>query len=408
MMVEETLSLCDTKFLINSKLNSGYEKKSRSIICSPSASFAAVYPVVNRYILQYCDLQDSRGGKVRELLDVKTIVTNPYRRCVGGFGRNINIFFLLAEAMWIAAGHKDVEFLTIFNKRMAEFSDDGVVFHAPYGWRLRHWGVPSEGCAVNQGLDQVTAAVRFLAEDPDTRQVVMSIWNPDLDLGAVTKDKPCNDMVMLKIREGKLITTIQNRSNDLHWGLPTNIFQFSFLTELMSICLGISLGVQTHNSQSLHIYEWNEIAKNMDNEYVKSISRTTLYALAVSYKMDFAFESEVPVNRMRELTGFLDEIIRRFTCHAHNEEMSDEAGYESYLQDKSSYFWAVYEMLKTYIVYKKVLKEYSKDEAIQIAVERLKAIVKVLGKEFANWDYMMLANNFFNARMSNSNSIELL
>ena len=270
MMVEETLSLCDTKFLINSKLNSGYEKKSRTIICSPSASFAAVYPVINRYILQYCDLQDSRGGKVRELLDVKTIVTNPYRRCVGGFGRNINIFFLLAEAMWIAAGHKDVEFLTIFNKRMAEFSDDGVVFHAPYGWRLRHWGVPSEGCAVNQGLDQVTAAVRFLAEDPDTRQVVMSIWNPDLDLGAVTKDKPCNDMVMLKIREGKLITTIQNRSNDLHWGLPTNIFQFSFLTELMSICLGISLGVQTHNSQSLHIYEWNEIAKNMDNEYVKS------------------------------------------------------------------------------------------------------------------------------------------
>ena len=291
---------------------------------------------------------------------------------------------------------------------MAEFSDDGVVFHAPYGWRLRHWGVPSEGCAVNQGLDQVTAAVRFLAEDPDTRQVVMSIWNPDLDLGAVTKDKPCNDMVMLKIREGKLITTIQNRSNDLHWGLPTNIFQFSFLTELMSICLGISLGVQTHNSQSLHIYEWNEIAKNMDNEYVKSGWKTTLYALAVSYKMDFAFESEVPVNRMRELTGFLDEIIRRLTCHAHNEEMSDEAGYESYLQDKSSYFWAVYEMLKTYIVYKKALKECSKDEAIQIAVERLKAIVKVLGKEFANWDYMMLANNFFNARMSNSNSIELL
>lgn len=124
--------------------------------------------------------------------------------------------------------------------------------------------------------------------------------------------------------------------------------------------------------------------------------------------MDFAFESEVPVNRMRELTGFLDEIIRRLTCHAHNEEMSDEAGYESYLQDKSSYFWAVYEMLKTYIVYKKALKECSKDEAIQIAVERLKAIVKVLGKEFANWDYMMLANNFFNARMSNSNSIELL
>ena len=70
----------------------------------------------------------------------------------------------------------------------------------------------------------------------------MSIWNTDFDLGTQTKDIPCNDLVMLKIRNGKMVTTIQNRSNDLHLGLPTNVFQFSFLTEMMAGCLGIELG----------------------------------------------------------------------------------------------------------------------------------------------------------------------
>ena len=81
--------------------------------------------------------------------------------------------------------------------------------------------------------------LRVLDENPNTRQAVISIWNPLLDLGVSTKDMPCNDMLMFKIRDKKLITTIQNRSNDLHLGLPTNIFQFSFMPELMSQCLNV-------------------------------------------------------------------------------------------------------------------------------------------------------------------------
>ena len=142
--------------------------------------------------------------------------------------------------MWIALGRKDVAFLTLFNKKMSDFSDDEKTFHAPYGYRLRHFGIRTEDSFVDdnlnasKGYDQVIDAIKIFTENPNSRQVVMSIWNPNFDLGYKTKDIPCNDMIMLKIRNGKLITTIQNRSNDLHWGLPTNIFQFSFLTELMA------------------------------------------------------------------------------------------------------------------------------------------------------------------------------
>lgn len=377
-------------------------------------SFAACYPYINRIMMTSLPLQPSRAGNVRELLDVKTTVTNPYRRCVGGYGRNINIFFLLAEAVWIVTGRRDVEFLSIFNRQMAEYSDDGEVFHAPYGWRLRNWGVPSEiGASCDTGFDQVAAAVRILANDPETRQVVMSIWNPKFDLGTQSKDLPCNDMVMLKIRNGRLITTVQNRSNDLHWGLPTNIFQFSFLTELMSLCLGVELGTQTHNSQSLHIYEWNKVAERMSDLFVTC--GDSLYTAgilpggkdAVSFMMDFAFESSVAVNRLREITFFLETMIERLlTAYRTGAWAPDEEGYEATIVERSSYFTAVYQLLKTYVNWRwadRVTIE-ERDRASSEALGRIGGIKWFFQslEHIPEWDYLVLADNFFRARLSES------
>lgn len=385
--------------------------KRRVAFTDRRGSFAEVYPFINQMMMDL-PLRDSRAGKVRELLDVKTIINNPYRRCVGGYGRNINIFFLLAEAMWIATGRKDLEFLKIFNSRMSDFSDDGVTFHAPYGWRLRHWGIPSEGMSQDPGLDQVKEAVRLLAADPETRQVVMSIWNPKFDLGVKSKDLPCNDMVMLKLRGGKLVTTVQNRSNDLHWGLPTNIFQFSFLTEVMALCLGVELGVQTHNSQSLHVYEWNKTAQQMSELFVSHATRRSLYYEgAVSYMMDFNFESEVPVNRLCEITAFMEEMIGRLLIrNVDGGDPDDEAGYEQYVSEKSTYFWAVYQMLKLYVFYKRnrgaCLPE-DLDQLLNNCSEMLTFINNACEVD-KNWDYMMLARNFFAARLSNAEPCKIL
>ena len=80
----------------------------------------------------------------------------------------------------------------------------------------------------------------------------------------------------------------------------------------MSLCLGVELGVQTHNSQSLHIYEWNNIAEQMSELFASNNTRRSLYCEgAMSYMMDFKFESEVPVNRLCEITAFMEEMINR-------------------------------------------------------------------------------------------------
>lgn len=371
--------------------------------------FSSVYPVVNKILFEQKEYLPSRDGNVKEILDVRTHIKVPLCRCVGGYGRNINIFFLLAEAMWIALGRKDVDFLTIFNKNMAKYSDDGKCFHAPYGYRMRHYGVQSEGVYKNdgpRGLDQVVEAIRLLEENPNTRQVVMSIWNPELDLGVITKDMPCNDMVMFKIRNNKLITTIQNRSNDLHLGLPTNIFQFGFLTEIIARCLGIELGTQTHNSQSLHIYEWNDTAREM-YENVEAGMKNDLYGYCGYIPMDFAFHNDTAVNKFREVEVCMNTIVDNLI-------RIDEGGCEDenilHVYDFSNWFFYVFKILKLYISYKKGLaaaeSEEQKDELRISSIYSIEEIEKQMNRVIGNkddfrWDVAVLAKNFFYRRVKN-------
>lgn len=367
-------------------------------------TFSQVYPEINEYIMNNQEWSESRDGKVKEILDFKTQILNPYRRLVGGRERNENPFFLLAEAMWIFTGRKDVRFLTLFNSNMKNFSDDGKVFHAPYGFRLRHWGVRSEDkfCEENlhaaQGYDQIADAIKIFDNNPNTRQVVLSIWNPDLDLGTKTRDIPCNDILMLKIRNGKLISTIQNRSNDLHWGLPTNVFQFSFITEMIAACLGIELGTQTHNSQSLHIYEWNNIATTMLN----SLEKTDLYEVAEERKIDFKFTHDVAANRLREIDYHLNIIIDNLERVANGmdenpEEVKDISEFSRYLE-------MVYVLLKIYLKYKQSIKEdkASKETNASLAIDTIEI---VSSEKWLKWDVNVLARNWFAKKVSDNTGL---
>ena len=233
----------------------------------------------------------------------------------------------------------------------------------------------------------------------------MEIWNPKFDLGHVTKDLPCNDIVMLKIRDGKLITTIGNRSNDLHWGLPTNVFQFSFLTELMAASLGVELGTQTHNSQSLHIYEWNDIAVKM-LDWVNTCRRNGQdtsdlydYYCAEERHMDFNFSTDLAVNRFAEIDYHLNLLIFNLIKYEYEGKYNDEeiekiGQFSAFLRD-------VFDLLITYLSYKKELVKGDEDKNDALR-ERCIQIIESKAKERnqINWDVNRLAINFFAARLS--------
>ena len=194
---------------------------------------------------------DSRNGPTLEFpYPVQTTYKFPDERILFDKTRRVNPFFHLVEGLWIIAGSNSGKFIEEFNPRMLNYSDDGETLYGAYGYRLRK----------TQGLDQIEIAIAMLKADPDSRRVVLQMWDAGFDLGKEGKDFPCNTHIYLKIRDGALNMTVCCRSNDLLWGkLGANAVHFSMLQEYLAGRIGVELGVYTQFSDSLHVYTEEEI-----------------------------------------------------------------------------------------------------------------------------------------------------
>jgi thymidylate synthase len=124
--------------------------------------------------------------------------------------------------------------------QFANFMDGGT-FHGAYGPRIRQ---------------QMPLVIERLRKDPDTRQAVVTIWDPAKDLlEDGLHDYPCTLGFQFVIRNGRLSMITTMRSNDVWWGLAHDIFQFTQLQMTVANVLGIPYGTYYHRSNSLHAYE---------------------------------------------------------------------------------------------------------------------------------------------------------
>ena len=158
----------------------------------------------------------------------------------------ISSYFILQQS----TGNKESRVVNYWNPRLPKFSGIGDFYHGAYGFRLRH----------EFGLDQIKRVYQILSTSSETRQVILQIWKPEIDLPAidgqpVSEDIPCNVMALLKIRNGGLHWSQIMRSNDVMKGLPYNIIQFTMLQEMLAGWLGIEIGDYIHFSDSFHVYE---------------------------------------------------------------------------------------------------------------------------------------------------------
>lgn len=190
------------------------------------------------------------GDTIEVSCPVSTVYSYPENMVLISKVRDANPFFHLMESIWILAGRSDVKFLTDFNPRMIDYSDNGINFNAPYGWRLRN-STDSGNC----DEDQIEEIIKILKEDPNSRQAVGQIWDPADLTNYETKDKACNMQVVFRVRGGKLCLTVYNRSNDIIWGAyGANIVQFSMLLQYVAARVGIPMGTYTQVSNSYHVY----------------------------------------------------------------------------------------------------------------------------------------------------------
>jgi hypothetical protein len=173
-----------------------------------------------------------------------TVIEEPKERVLFHSDRDANPIFHLMESIWMLAGHNDVAFLKQFNSKIGQYSDDGRVFNAAYGHRMRE----------QFGIDQLIGVIDHLTAYPESRQAVVQLWDA-VDLLSDTLDRACNTQMVFAINNGKLDLTIFNRSNDMWYGYcGANPVHFSIIQEFVAIALGVEVGLYYTVSNNLHLY----------------------------------------------------------------------------------------------------------------------------------------------------------
>ncbi len=202
--------------------------------------------------------EESRAGKVLVAPSpVMTVYDCPTERVIYSAQRDANPFFHLAEAMWMLTGRNDAAFLNLFVRNFGErFAQPNGTVHGAYGFRWRE----------HFAKDQLQEIIRLLRAEPTSRQAVLTMWDPNVDLWAVgVKDKPCNTQIYFRIHGKRLQMTVTCRSNDIHWGAyGANAVHFSFLQEYLAAFIGVGIGPYYHLSNNYHAYV-DELAKRPGN-----------------------------------------------------------------------------------------------------------------------------------------------
>jgi thymidylate synthase len=204
-----------------------------------------------------------RGKPTRELLQ-KTIIVDMRGPLLTIPERGLNYKFAAAEAFWILTGSNKVSEIAPWNSKIAQFSDDGDVFHGAYGPKIR---------------DQLGHVISTLREDQNSRQAVINIWreNPPK-----TKDYPCTLNMIFMIRNGELNMHVNMRSSDAWLGIPYDVFSFSMVAHLICSILhmkamDVKPGKLYLTAASSHLYEENvDAAIGLMEKYGQGLSKIGL------------------------------------------------------------------------------------------------------------------------------------
>lgn len=104
--------------------------------------------------------------------------------------------------------------------------------------------------------DQLTKIMNRLKEDPDSRQLWISLWNPDKDpdfLGGVSR-VPCSLGYGLQVRDGKLNLHYVMRSCDFVTHFRNDVYLAIKFLEWVAEKTGYPVGDFTHTMFSCHVY----------------------------------------------------------------------------------------------------------------------------------------------------------
>ena len=103
------------------------------------------------------------------------------------------------------------------------------------------------------GIDQVSWVLNEITNNPDSRRIIMSAWNPP-EINAMALP-PCHTMAQFKVTNGKLSCQLYQRSADMFLGVPFNIASYSLLTHMFAQLCNLKVGTFVWTGGDCHIYQ---------------------------------------------------------------------------------------------------------------------------------------------------------
>ena len=136
-----------------------------------------------------------------------------------------------------------------------------------YGFQWRHFGAEYIDCDseyINKGIDQLQYVINEIKNNPTSRRIIMSSWNP-IDIPKMALP-PCHVMVQFNVEPPFIDAQLYQRSGDMFLGVPFNISSYAFLLSIIgNICNYIPRKL-VHIIGDAHIYKDHLDAVNLQLE----------------------------------------------------------------------------------------------------------------------------------------------
>lgn len=207
----------------------------------------------------YGTKQQIRGTIRYEILDYSIGLTNSKQNVLFVPFRYSNLPAIIAETIWVLAGRGDMFFLRYYLKNAMKYSDDGETWRGNYGSRIRNYATFLDN-GLQAKIDKIDNLIAYFRRDLSTTRGVLVI--PDgkdyqlNEYGEEKIDEPCTMFIQYIMRNGELECFVRMRSNDVILGcFNVNLFEWTFLQQLIANELYTSVGPYNVNAVSMHIYD---------------------------------------------------------------------------------------------------------------------------------------------------------
>lgn len=162
--------------------------------------------------------------------------------------KKLHLKSIIHELLWFLQGDTNIKYLTDNGVRIwNEWADENGDLGPVYGKQWRSWPAGD-----GHTIDQITDVIEQIKNNPDSRRLIVSAWNPaDLPNMALA---PCHCLFQFFVANGKLSCQLYQRSADIFLGVPFNIASYAILTLMVAQVTGLQAGEFVHSFGDLHLY----------------------------------------------------------------------------------------------------------------------------------------------------------